>query len=451
MVKIKPNIIPKFNYSPPKRKDQINAELLKRIENPSGLDLALVGLGAIALAILAIKKNRTQDSRIDLSRQTGGISVHGVEPVPSTVENTINPIGIIETPDKSEPIEKIVEQTLKPEQSTEIPDNPVISHITKVFIEEQKAHSGLEEPEILEHCTVRFDIPLSEHCIGNRIDLNWYFNKFVQSEVTKQVLAECENVTFDTPNLVLMKDKYDANNVYDLGLRFAVVANNTAQAKGNSVLINEIPPIFRNVDIKELTRILDELPSRLEHNKINEFSVSGKKFFVKPEGGGCISSVYKMYDEFGNKVCFKYSINPYLMGRGQGIYNETAILNEAIKAGVTDVPKLYMTNPVGCIAQRSDSIGTTVKGSWQILEFIDKDKSVPKNGLKFADWLESKGLEHRDLHLGNYVGDYIVDVGGVIDNAETIGSIEDSGHDISWLFRAMHNNYSVSDILKMLQ
>ena len=71
------------------------------------------------------------------------------------------------------------------------------------------------------------------------------------------------------------------------------------------------------------------------------------------------------------------------MNSGQGVFNEIAIMQEAQKVGVTDIPKLYMANPLGCIAQNPDINGTTTKGAWEIIELVDETRRVPQNGLKF--------------------------------------------------------------------
>ena len=295
------------------------------------------------------------------------------------------------------------------------------------------------------------DKEISEDCIGNHVNLDWHLQKFKQSQVTKNTLEECENLTFDTPNLKLIKDKYDEINVYDLGLRYAIVANNTAKAKGSAVIINEIPEIFKKVNKDELIKILDELPSYLEYRKINKFTISGEDFKAEKIGGGCLSDVFKITDSYGNQICYKYARNPYLMNSGQGVFNEIAIMQEAQKVGVTDIPKLYMANPLGCIAQNPDINGTTTKGAWEIIELVDETRRVPQNGLKFLKWLETKGLYHGDMHSGNYIGDTIVDLGGICDRAETVNKVLGEGKDISWLFRAYHEGKSTTEIIEKLK
>lgn len=298
---------------------------------------------------------------------------------------------------------------------------------------------------------IKLDKELSDDKLGNSIDLNWHLSKFKQSKITKNTLKECENLTFDTPNLKLMKDKYDKNNVFDLGLRYAIVANNTKRAKGSAIIMNEMPEIFKGINEDELVKTLDELPSYLNNKKINKFTISGENFNAEMIGSGCLNDVYKITDSRGNQVCYKYARQPYLMNSGQGVFNEIAIMQEAQKAGVTDIPKLYMANPLGCIVQHPDLIGTTTKGAWEIIEFVDNKKQVPQNGLKLLSWLQSKGLYHGDYHAGNHIGETIIDLGGICDNANTVNKIHDEAHDIGWLFRAYHNGKSTSEIIKKLE
>ena len=297
---------------------------------------------------------------------------------------------------------------------------------------------------------ISFEKPLSEDMLGNNIDLEWHFGRYRVPDVTKKALEELENTTFDTPNLTLIKDKYDENNVFDLGLRYAIVANNTAKVKGSGAIINEIPEVFKGVDEKELIKTLDELSARLETGKMNHFEIGGKKFTARLIGGGCISDVYLITNEAGKQICFKSAKNPFLMQSGQGIYNEVAILQEANKAGVCDVPKLYMANPVGCIAQNPDFIGWTPKGAWQVVEYINDIKPIYPESLKLSEWLYSKGLVHGDYNSGAYIGEVTVDMGGIIDRARTVNDIASKHSNAGWLFRAYHSGMSTTDILEAI-
>ena len=309
---------------------------------------------------------------------------------------------------------------------------------------------ALEEEE--KYNRVNFDVKIEDtKLLGNNIDLDWYLGKFKQSDYTRDILQNCKDLTFDSPNLKLLKDRYNSDNIYDLGLRYAIVANNTAKVRGNSTLIREIPEIFKGIDEKELLSKLDVLPSLLESKKINTFTIGGKKFQAELIGSGCLSDVYKITDSANHQICYKYARDPYLMNSGQGFYNEFAILNEANKAGVVDVPKLYMGNPVGCYAQNPNYAGSTTKGAWEIVELVKPNTSVPSDGLKLGEWLKGLGLYHADIHSGNYVGDKIVDLGGIIDKAETVYLIRDEAKEISWLLKAYKNGKTSKEIIEYIE
>lgn len=300
---------------------------------------------------------------------------------------------------------------------------------------------------------ITFERPLIEKSLGNDVDLEYFLPKFQTSDATKTALEECKDLTYDSPNLVLMRDKYDGSTTYDLGLRYAIVANNTARAKGTAAIINEVPEMFEGVDQKELIRVLDELPARLAYDKFNHFEISGKKYTAKGLSGGNLNTVYTITDEAGNKICYKYAIQPYIMTSGHGIYNEVAILHEANKAGVCDVPKLYMANPIGCYVMDADGKWQTSKGAWQLVEYIDGAKPVNPKSLKFTDWLESKGLYHGDIiKADNRIGNVVIDMGGINDYADTINDVfSKSSGGISWLFRAYYNGYSTQDIINAIE
>lgn len=309
-------------------------------------------------------------------------------------------------------------------------------------------NKALEDKEKYNH--ISFDVKIKDAEFGNNIDLEWHLGKFSQSKHTRNVLEECKDLTFDSPNLKLIKDKYDEDNIFDLGLRYAIVANNTAQIKGSSTIIREIPKIFEGLEEKELAVRLDELPSFLDSKKINTFSIGGKEFQAEIIGSGCLNDVYKISDNLGNEICYKFGRDPYLMGSGQGFYNEFSILNEANNAGVVDIPKLYMGNPVGSYSQNPNFIGYTSRGSWAVVELVKPNATIPADGLRMHTWLKSKGLFHGDINSGTFVGNKIVDLGGICDNARTINSIEDSAHCINWLFKAYHNGATSQNIIDMM-
>ena len=243
------------------------------------------------------------------------------------------------------------------------------------------------------------------------------FPRFKPRNPIEQCIKEVENITFDTPNLRLMKDFYGDKTKYDLGLRYAIVASNTKKIKGTGVIVEKLPEMFEGLNKDELFKVLDNL--RLQNlpwkeNQIYTFKVGEKSFDVSFVGVGCVNNVYKITDSEGRAVCYRYTSFPKQSKLGHGMANEVATTIEANKAGVTDVKKLYMANILSEDVIKENSLKYT--GGWSIEEFIDGSKMPPKDGLKLTEWLKSKGLKHNDLvgHESNRKNGFIIDMGGII-------------------------------------
>ena len=55
-------------------------------------------------------------------------------------------------------------------------------------------------------------------------------NVFKHIDIAKETLKaikDCEGLVFQSPNLNLIKKKYNAQNLYDLSIRYAAIENNT--------------------------------------------------------------------------------------------------------------------------------------------------------------------------------------------------------------------------------
>ena len=274
------------------------------------------------------------------------------------------------------------------------------------------------------------------------------------SETILTALLQCKNLTYNCPNLKLMKDYYGSKEVYDLGLRFAIVAHNTAKESGHAYYIKKVPEIFYGIEHKELCQKLDILNLFLKPDKVNKFSIGGKDYTAKFIGQGCNNDVYLIENNAGNKVCLRINRYPYnLSGYAHDIYSEVAINLEAQKAGVKDISKLYMTNPIGTFVKvSSNKLGYKVKGGWQIVEYVDKTKINPQEGITLEEWLNSKGLFHSDSYNielqdseSNIIGNTIVDLGGI----QNFDSNLTHQHGLAdWLINAYNHDQSSKDILK---
>lgn len=267
--------------------------------------------------------------------------------------------------------------------------------------------------------TVRKTIIASMIVAGTAIALGILRKPSTTNAVKETIKAvkECEGLTFNKPNLNLIKKKYNSKNIYDLGVKYATIANNTKQATGRALLKNEIPKIFRGIDESTLLNELDNLPATLNSAVLKNYpessgiiSIAGKDFKFKILGQGGSNIAYKLSDKMGNNICFKHSHNAPTLGLyNNGIIDEVAILNEANKAGVVDVPKLYMANLFGVKQDRYKPI----KGCWQLVEMIETPRAIDSKALHLKKWLNNIGLVHNDLdkNPNNIINGIVVDMG----------------------------------------
>ena len=247
-------------------------------------------------------------------------------------------------------------------------------------------------------------------------------NVFKHIDIAKETLnaiKDCEGLVFQSPNLNLIKKKYNAKNLYDLSIRYAAIGNNTKKLTGRAIIKNEIPEIFKGMEETTLLNALDKLPERLHSAVVKNYpqksgtiSINGKNFTYTWLGEGGSNNAYKLSDDKGHSICFKHAHKPQeMLGINNGIIEETAILNEANKAGVVDVPKLYMANIFGIKPEQYHP----VEGAWQLIEFIDKSKTYNPQGLKLKNWLDNIGLRHNDIdNPNNIINNIVIDMGMIV-------------------------------------
>ena len=269
-----------------------------------------------------------------------------------------------------------------------------------------------------------------------------------------EIIDECKDLTFDTPNLNLMRDFYDENHAYDLGIRFAAVANNTAAQKGSAEIINQVPEIFHGLDKKTIISTLDKLPSYIEKcestgesTKITKFLIDNKTFRAQFIGCGAYGRVYKITDDFGHQICYKaFRSNTLRAHAPHGVYYEIGIAQEAHKAGVVDIPELFMANPLG-----KELVNGNMEGAWMLTEFIEKGKTVPKQGLKFENWLFYKNLIAKDLGPTNRIDEYIVDLGGVGCKNDIMYETFHKGTNLTDIFTAQQLGVPIEEIISNIK
>jgi len=258
-------------------------------------------------------------------------------------------------------------------------------------------------------------------------------------------LKDTHNKTYDSPDLKLVQDY--SKQPYDLSERFTVVSNNTAQAKGSATIVNEVPDVFKGIDTKVLSNKLDTLSAVLDGKAINKFTIDGKEFSATRIGSGQLSNVYKISDTLGNNVVMKAYRDPSLFSSsGHGAYGEIALAGELGKAGVVDVPKMYMANPIGKYVNVNGNGAANTYGSWQLTEYITDSTPLKTGGKTFLSWLSENKLSYGDFNEGSKVGNYFVDLGGIVGEVTR----NNSSSDCIWLLNGYRNGETGTQMLSAL-
>ncbi len=195
---------------------------------------------------------------------------------------------------------------------------------------------------------------------------------------------------------------------YDVPDRFLIAVNNQLSKTGSSLIVDEVPEMFKGLSTDEIQKAIEKLQLVVNPKQINQFTINGKTFYLEYVGSGQIGRVFRLKDTANNSVILKFFKDSFLTGT-QGAYAEIPVSRQASLEKVADVPKFFMANPFG--NRVNDGF---VKGAWQMVEDITPDKQIRSTGPKFLEWLKSKGLTFGDYNSGSKVGGYIVDLGGVI-------------------------------------
>lgn len=214
----------------------------------------------------------------------------------------------------------------------------------------------------------------------------------------------------------------EPHKYYDLPEKFAIATNNKAKQDGTLLLVEQIPEIFKGVDKKELSEKLDLLGAFLEEGKTNTFTISKQKYQAQYKGAGAFGTVYEISkaDGTGEPVAYKYYRDPSTVGKDSS-YGETLVAQSLTRDGVCDTPKFYLANPVGKMVEVDGEKKMKTVGAWQISEFITPD-TPKREGKTFSQWCDEKGLYYADKDKAeNTIGNYIIDVGSVMDKKDYKG------------------------------
>ena len=241
-------------------------------------------------------------------------------------------------------------------------------------------------------------------------------------ELLEKSLKRNENTKLQDGALL---ENYSNGKFYDFPLKFAQASYNTLQEKGSAYIQQEIPEIFEGISQEKLLEQLDLLSAKFKYGSMPagisfDFEIDGRKFKLKTLKQGLEAATFRISSE-GKSAIFKNYLadcealdNELFMSCSpSGIYGGIGILREANLAGVVDVPKLYIANPIVKPIKNICENSNGFKGGWMIVEDV-QHKTAPKDGLKFRDWLKEKGLRCYDAETeGNILNDYFVDTGYV--------------------------------------
>lgn len=210
--------------------------------------------------------------------------------------------------------------------------------------------------------------------------------------------------------------------------KFAAIVKKMEQNGEDTNLVRKTPKIFEGMNKKEVFDTLNTLSYVIRDEQLKETSVKigGKNISVDYVGKGCNSMVYKLDDNDGNVVAMKTYINPENIS-SLSMFGELAVYQGLKDRKINNIPELYLANPISMkvedkakefepiedvddIDEIKDYDG--YKGGWTVVEFITPETPKKEGGEPLHDWLKEKQLYHIDI-LGNLIGNYIVDVGGI--------------------------------------
>lgn len=271
--------------------------------------------------------------------------------------------------------------------------------------------------------------------------------------ILKDILSESKDLTLDGSSLIA--SSYKDNEVYDFPLKFAAASYNKLAKDGSAYIQKELPEVFDGLDEKEVQKALDlfslhtrgtQMKSFPAGSKL-KFNIGDKEFSATAFERGNEGSVFKIERNGKSAVLKNFYADSDISSSGvnfspEGLYGGLGVLNEANLAGVVDVPKLYMANPV---FKPVDYHGDKHLGGWMLMEDANK-RQASSDGLKFYDWLKEKGLSSIDDKSNGWVNGVCVDTGFI---CPTNNALFDCGHankDINNLFSQFIQGKTVSEI-----
>lgn len=204
---------------------------------------------------------------------------------------------------------------------------------------------------------------------------------------------------FNLNNNFFKKDGILFESSYDCAIKKCILAfENYKMKTGKDFVGFYIPDVFRGMDLSktQIASFIDENSAYIKSKKDGRLVLKGIN------GNHYIDFQHLQYNVFElirgkNKSLLKFCYNAQL--QGHDAYAELALAHSALKAGVGNIPLLQIASP-------------TPQKSWLIYEFITLDKP-PRNDCSIFHFLKEFGYQHSDKHRGQFIGRYLVDLGGV--------------------------------------
>ena len=246
-------------------------------------------------------------------------------------------------------------------------------------------------------------------------------------------------------------DEYSRKNLDDIDVIFDgkygsptdklfLLAKNNSQTRGTSLVVHEIPEIFNGLE----PRLIEEAINELSHNLYcNAIKIGDKKFGVERIGGGTYNAVLRIFDDSGKNVALRVTQS---CNRVRVACEEMVNAINLTKNNIVDVPKFYMGNPL-LKRTYNDAASVYDAGCWQLCEYVTKETPMRK-GKKLLDYLKEINGRHLDLNSGSFVGDYIVDFGGI--SGKNMGYCSKLNMDGILNYIAEHPEFELDEILQII-
>lgn len=304
-----------------------------------------------------------------------------------------------------------------------------------------------------------------------KLDKNLSQSVFARNAFKKEdilnILEQSKDLTLNSGSL--LKEYYDKDTIFDLPLRFATACYNSRDL-GNGYIQDKVPEIFKDIPTEELLCSLDKFSTRfrttdMETGNPDEYinvKIAGKTFYFKPllsgeecrtfiisqnKGEDKNSVIYKLYYDDNRDRHFNRASSPSgIIFAPAGLYGNIGILREANRAGVSNVPELYMSNP---IFYPVESKGEKYMGGWAVVENANNKKV--QDGLDFEQWLNGMGLMLNDKKDSTMVNDVYVDLGFIANSNREFDYGTGWGNELVNQVYSRYLNYeSTQDIIDYL-